>query len=203
MSWWPVVPSRGRPAHSARGKAARCTVGIVGASPTELASGCPSRYQLRFVDSRFKCCNASCAQRTFSESLGELATRSQRRTSRLTEALRRLGFALGGAAAGRLSAHLGIGVSGDTMLRVLHRTGCPTPKEPPVVVGIDDWAITRGHRYGTIIVDLERRQPIDVLGGRESTVVADWLDCIQRFRSSRATAREPTRRRGSVAVSRC
>jgi transposase len=172
---------------------------VVVASSTVSRSTCPQcagqsrqvhgRYRRRLADRacfglpvtisieirRFKCCNASCAQRTFSESVGQLATRSQRRTNRLTEALRRLGFALGGAAAGRLSAHLGIGVSGDTMLRVLHRTGCPTPKEPPVVVGIDDWAITRGHRYGTIIVDLQRRQPIDVLGGRESTVVADWL----------------------------
>ena len=42
-------------------------------------------------------------------------------------------------------------------------------------IGIDDWVITRGHRHGTIIVDLERRQPIDVLIGRESTIVVDWL----------------------------
>jgi transposase len=32
-----------------------------------------------------------------------------------------------------------------------------------------------GHHYGTIIVDLERRRRIEVLGGRDATIVADWL----------------------------
>jgi len=57
----------------------------------------------------------------------------------------------------------------------------------PVVVGIDDWAITRGHRYGTIVVDLERRRPIEVLDGRESTNVADWL---KRHPSIQVVARD-------------
>jgi transposase len=136
---------------------------------------------------RFKCGNACCAVRTFAEPLGELATRMQRRTNRLTEALCQIGYSLGGAAAGRLAAHLGIGVSGDTVLRILRRRGCPPSLQPPVVVGIDDWAITRGHRYGTIIVDLERRQPIDVLIGRESTIVAEWL---RRHPTVRIVARD-------------
>jgi len=50
--------------------------------------------------------------------------------------------------------------SGDTVLRELRRAGCPPPTLP-VVVGIDDWAITRGHHYGTIIVNLEKRRPIE------------------------------------------
>ena len=65
--------------------------------------------------------------------------------------------------------------SGDTVLRELRRAGCPVPATPPVVVGIDDWAIKRGHRYGTVIVDLETRRLIEVLGGREATIVASWL----------------------------
>jgi hypothetical protein len=60
-------------------------------------------------------------------------------------------------------------------------------------IGIDDWVITRGHRHGTIIVDLERRQPIDVLIGRESTIVVDWLEVTPQSELSRETVREPTR----------
>jgi transposase len=77
--------------------------------------------------------------------------------------------------------------SRDTFLRELRRLSHEVTIAPPVVVGIDDWAITRGHRYGTIVVDLERRCPIEVLDGRESTGVADWL---QRHPSIQVVARD-------------
>lgn len=124
---------------------------------------------------RFKCMNIDCPRRTFSEDLYALAGRHQRRTRSHAKALVALARALGGEAAARLAAELGMAVSPDTILSQLrhsaHIRGVPEPR----VVGIDDWAISRGHRYGTIIVDLERRAPIDVLEGREATGVADWL----------------------------
>ena len=104
-----------------------------------------------------------------------MAGRHQRRTRSHAKALVALARALGGEAAARLAAELGMAVSPDTILSQLrhsaHIRGVPEPR----VVGIDDWAISRGHRYGTIIVDLERRAPIEVLEGREATGVADWL----------------------------
>ena len=124
---------------------------------------------------RFKCVNSNCTQRTFAERLDPLAASSQRRTRRLNDSLLSLGYALGGAAAARLAGKLGMNTSGDTVLRELRRAGCAAPMTPPVVVGIDDWAIKRGHRYGTVIVDLETRRPIEILGARERTVVATWL----------------------------
>ena len=124
---------------------------------------------------RFKCPNTGCGRRTFAEDIRALAGRHQRRTKSHSRALLALGHALGGEAAARLAAELGLSASADTILRELHRRAGPHRRPAPRVIGIDDWAIARGHRYGTIVVDLERREPIDVFAGREATTVAAWL----------------------------
>jgi transposase len=131
--------------------------------------------------------NRHCSQATFAEQINALALPWQRRTVGLDGAWRSIAQALGGSAASRLSATLGMRTSRDTLLRGLRRLGGEVSPTPPVVVGIDDWAITRGHRYGTIVVDLEQRCPIEVLDGRESTSVAHWL---QRHPSIKVVARD-------------
>lgn len=124
---------------------------------------------------RFKCVNHSCSQRTFSERIETLATSGRRRTLRLAEALCSLGYALGDEAAARLAARLGMCISGSMILRELRCAGCLLPAAASVVIGIDDWALTCGHRYGTIVVDLQRRRPIDLLPERDAATVVSWL----------------------------
>ena len=160
------------------------------------AQPCMGRLVILHVQvRRFKCLNPQCSRTTFVEPIGALAPAKQRRTVGFSGASCAIAQALGGSAAARLSAKLGMPTSRDTLLRALRRLGSEVTMAPPVVVGIDDWAITRGHRYGTIMVDLETRRPIEVLDGRESTSVAEWL---QRHPSIRVVARD---RRAAVGAS--
>uniref|UniRef100_UPI003F497E44 hypothetical protein n=1 Tax=Cupriavidus taiwanensis TaxID=164546 RepID=UPI003F497E44 len=118
---------------------------------------------------RFKCANAGC----------------QRRTQSQARALHALGHALGGEAAARLANALGLRTSADTALRELRRAPERKREPRPRGLGIDDWAIARGHQYGTIIVDLERREPIEVFAGREGTAVARVDACAPLDRDRR------------------
>jgi transposase len=65
-------------------------------------------------------------------------------------------------------------VSNDTLLRVVRRRA-RARTEPLNVIGIDDWALRRNHRYGSIVCDLERRRIVTLLPDREAATVEAWL----------------------------
>ncbi len=76
----------------------------------------------------------------------------------------------------RLLQRLSMPVSDDTILRQLKRSAKPKDGTTNLqAVGIDDWAWRKGSSYGTIMVDLERRQVVDVLEHRSADGTAKWL----------------------------
>ena len=124
---------------------------------------------------RFYCLNACCSRRTFAEQMSDLLGSRARRTRRLAETQGRVGIVCGGAPGARLLKHLRMPASRATVLRLVKATSMP---EAPasVHVGVDDWAWRRGQRYGTLIVDLERNCPVDVLPDRDAQTVGAWLN---------------------------
>ncbi len=132
------------------------------------------RFMLHLHVQRFFCDRAECPKRTFAERFGAALPPYARRTARLTANLTALGFAPGGHGAARLAQVLAMPISPRTALRIIHRH--PLPDTPvPRVVGIDDWAWKKGRTYGSICVDLEQHQPIDLLPDREPATIAAWL----------------------------
>jgi transposase len=85
-----------------------------------------------------------------------------------------LAFVLGGKPGARLAEALGCAVSRETLLRLLRGRVLP-PSPTPRVLGIDEWAYRRGRTYGTILVDLERHCPVDLLPDRSVASVEAWL----------------------------
>jgi transposase len=123
---------------------------------------------------RFFCKKSTCAQKIFVERLPELCRPHAQRTKRLQEALCKLGLTRGGQAGADVGSELGFSGSRDTILRLVHQWQQPTLPEPHVI-GLDDWAWKRRLRYGTLICDLERGLPIDLLPDRTVETVSAWL----------------------------
>ena len=137
--------------------------GFYDRKPTDLPIS-DKPVQLRWRLSRFRCLNPACPKRTFSQPCPDWLPAFARRTTRLAHAQRSVAMMLGGKAGSRLLTHLHMPTSHDTLLRLI-RKWQPLIGPTPYALGVDDWAIRKAKTYGTILVDPERHQPIDLLEG--------------------------------------
>ena len=142
--------------------------------PLELpCTGKPVRLLLSVK--KFFCRVPTCRRKVFTERLPDLLEPSSRLTSRLRTIVQAMVAAFNAKGGARLGVQLGIALSRTTYLHSLHRLD-PKPVGRVEHVGIDDFAWKRGKRDGTVIVDLDTHDIIDLLPDREAKSVQQWLE---------------------------
>jgi transposase len=123
---------------------------------------------------RFRCRNPACARTTFAEQFAPLVRRYSRRTTFLQDLLDDIGVIVGGRPGARFACRHAFLTSRSTLIRLVRRLPLP-PTAPPTVLGVDDFAVWRNHHYGTLVVDLERHQLLDLWPERKAEPFAKWL----------------------------
>ncbi|MEV6576514.1 ISL3 family transposase, partial [Streptomyces sp. NPDC051577] len=123
---------------------------------------------------RLSCPVLGCSRQTFREQIPGLLEPHQRRTVRLAGQIAQVARELCGRAAVRLAGLLAMPVSRSTELRHLRRL--PRPRQAvPQVIGVDDFALKKRHRYATIVTNAETGERIDVLPDRTADTLEKWL----------------------------
>jgi transposase len=129
--------------------------------------------QLVVYARRFFCDNPDCCRRIFSEPFPEVLPRYARHTERLRVVLLELVHASGAEMAARVAKLLGLPTSPDSLIRRQRQEEFPIPS--PRALGMDEFSLRRGSTFATLLVDLERHRPVDVVEDRRAEPVADWL----------------------------
>lgn len=136
-------------------------------------AGQPFQWHLQVH--KFFCENQACERRIFTERFEQHIRPYARWLANCQGQLQRLSLLAGGQYGSLIGRLFGLFVSGSTLLRRARACSLPTAATPKVL-GVDDWAFKKRERYGTILVDLEKHQVVDLLPDRETDTLKEWLE---------------------------
>lgn len=132
--------------------------------------------KLEITSHEYRCNNDECDTVTVSEAYNGFLNQYSRMTVRLEDFLCTLALETSCEGAARICKQTGINISGDTIIRLLiKRYENQDEINHGDVIGIDDFAFRKRHKYGTIIVDEKSRKTIAILEGRDGESLRQWL----------------------------
>mgnify|MGYP003461588388 CR=1 FL=1 len=131
--------------------------------------------RIKLVSRKYFCDNTTCSRKIFTERFSEEITPYGRRMSRSVELISKIALELGGNKGAGISKFAGVPVSSSTIVRIIKKLPNKEQTITSGIIGIDDWAFKKGRTYGTIVVDLDSNQVIDLLPDREAGTVSDWI----------------------------
>jgi transposase len=124
----------------------------------------------------YQCTNEECEVTTVAESYNGFLNTYSRMTERCADFICTLALETSCEGSARICNAMSIKISGDTIIRLLTRRF--ELQEEPVcgeVIGVDDFAFKKRHKYGTVIVDEATHKTVAVLDGRDGNTLKDWL----------------------------
>ena len=124
----------------------------------------------------YQCDNDQCEISTVTESYDGFLNSYSRMTERCADFICSLAMETSCEGCARICNAMNIKISGDTIIRLLTKR-FELQDEPSCgdVVGVDDFAFKKRHRYGTIIIDETTHKPVAIIDGRDGKGLKDWL----------------------------
>jgi transposase len=123
---------------------------------------------------KFFCDETTCVRKIFAERLAPFIQPWARVTTRFFQAVEQIGLAPSGMLGARLGKRLGMQTSWMTGLRRMMALATP-PVEQVSQLGIDEFSFRRGRTFGTILVDLQSHEVLDLLPDRKAETAAAWM----------------------------
>ncbi|MEA4961235.1 transposase [Lutispora sp.] len=144
--------------------------------------------EILLIVSKFKCNNGGCSQKIFTERL-DFVSSYGRKSNKIIDFITLLALTTSSEKVSTIMNKLGINISNHTVLRVIRNLPINQSinVDDAVNMGIDDFALKKGNRYGTIICNLDTKEIIDVLPSRTKEELNKWL---QKYPNIRLVSRD-------------
>lgn len=135
-----------------------------------------STVKVKLLSRKYFCDNTDCPRIIFTERFIQGILPYGRRLTRAIALISKMALELGGNKGANISRFAGVPASPSTIIRILKKLDTEEHFTTSGIIGIDDYAFKKGRSYGTIIVDLQTRQVIDLLPDREAGTLAKWMN---------------------------